>query len=134
MIRRRLNDAGLFGRRPVKEPYISDRNRAARVAWARAHLNWTQSDSHGVEPLHSIRGNMDRFVYEQMLQNVMLPVARASTRLRYPFHQDNDPKQTSNHIKTAWAQVPLYVLTYLIQSMPRRCQAVIDSRGFGTEY
>uniref|UniRef100_A0A8R1EAE2 HTH_Tnp_Tc3_2 domain-containing protein n=1 Tax=Caenorhabditis japonica TaxID=281687 RepID=A0A8R1EAE2_CAEJA len=31
-IRRRLNDAGLFGRRPVKTPHISDRNRAARVA------------------------------------------------------------------------------------------------------
>uniref|UniRef100_A0A8R1IZD0 HTH_Tnp_Tc3_2 domain-containing protein n=1 Tax=Caenorhabditis japonica TaxID=281687 RepID=A0A8R1IZD0_CAEJA len=42
-IRRRLNDAGMFGKRPVKKPYISDRNRAARVAWARAHLNWTQS-------------------------------------------------------------------------------------------
>uniref|UniRef100_A0A8R1DZK9 BHLH domain-containing protein n=1 Tax=Caenorhabditis japonica TaxID=281687 RepID=A0A8R1DZK9_CAEJA len=44
-IRRRLNDAGMFGRRPVKKPYISDRNRAARVAWARAHLNWTQTFS-----------------------------------------------------------------------------------------
>uniref|UniRef100_A0A8R1IGE2 HTH_Tnp_Tc3_2 domain-containing protein n=1 Tax=Caenorhabditis japonica TaxID=281687 RepID=A0A8R1IGE2_CAEJA len=42
-IRQRLNDAGLFGKRPVKKQYISDRNRAARVAWARAHLNWTQS-------------------------------------------------------------------------------------------
>uniref|UniRef100_A0A8R1ENN4 HTH_Tnp_Tc3_2 domain-containing protein n=1 Tax=Caenorhabditis japonica TaxID=281687 RepID=A0A8R1ENN4_CAEJA len=38
-IRRRLNYAGMFGRRPVKKPNISDRNRAARVAWARAHLN-----------------------------------------------------------------------------------------------
>uniref|UniRef100_A0A8R1IFH8 HTH_Tnp_Tc3_2 domain-containing protein n=1 Tax=Caenorhabditis japonica TaxID=281687 RepID=A0A8R1IFH8_CAEJA len=44
-IRRRLNDTGMFGRRPVKKPYISDRKRAARVAWARAHLNWTQSQA-----------------------------------------------------------------------------------------
>uniref|UniRef100_A0A8R1I3W1 HTH_Tnp_Tc3_2 domain-containing protein n=1 Tax=Caenorhabditis japonica TaxID=281687 RepID=A0A8R1I3W1_CAEJA len=38
-IRQRLNDAGLFGRRLVKKPYICDRNRAARVAWARAQLD-----------------------------------------------------------------------------------------------
>lgn len=40
-ITRRLNEAGLFGRRSVKKPFISDRNRAARVAWAKEHLNWT---------------------------------------------------------------------------------------------
>uniref|UniRef100_A0A8R1EIV3 Uncharacterized protein n=1 Tax=Caenorhabditis japonica TaxID=281687 RepID=A0A8R1EIV3_CAEJA len=69
---------------------------------------------------------MDRFVYEQILQNVMLPFARASLRVRYSFQQDNDPKHTFNHIKTAWAQIPQSLLTNLIQSMPRRCQAVID--------
>uniref|UniRef100_A0A8R1HZ05 HTH_Tnp_Tc3_2 domain-containing protein n=1 Tax=Caenorhabditis japonica TaxID=281687 RepID=A0A8R1HZ05_CAEJA len=151
-IRQRLIDAGMFGRRPVKKPYISDRNRAARVAWARAHLNWTQSQwervlwsdesksmlfgldgisyakrpvgtrfnpkyqtptvkhsggnvmvwscfsCYGVGPLHRIRGNMNRFVYEHILQNVMLPFALASPRLRYSFQQDYDPKHTSNHI------------------------------------
>uniref|UniRef100_A0A8R1II39 Uncharacterized protein n=1 Tax=Caenorhabditis japonica TaxID=281687 RepID=A0A8R1II39_CAEJA len=79
----------------------------------------------------------------------MLPFARASLRVRYSFQQDNDPKHTFNHIKeelekcvfgirarnadqnfsqlqTAWAQIPQYLLTNLIQSMPRRCQAVID--------
>uniref|UniRef100_A0A8R1ICG9 HTH_Tnp_Tc3_2 domain-containing protein n=1 Tax=Caenorhabditis japonica TaxID=281687 RepID=A0A8R1ICG9_CAEJA len=160
-IRRRLNNAGMFGRRPVKKPYICDRNRAARVAWARAHLNWTQSQwervfwsdeskfllfgldgisyakrpvgtrfnskyqtptvkhdggnvmvwscfsSFGVGPLHRIRSNMNRFVYEHILQNVMLPFARASPRLRYSFLQDNDPKHTSNHIiENCVAQVP----------------------------
>uniref|UniRef100_A0A8R1DFX3 Uncharacterized protein n=1 Tax=Caenorhabditis japonica TaxID=281687 RepID=A0A8R1DFX3_CAEJA len=103
--------------------------------------------SHVLGPLHRIRGNMDRFVYEQILQNVMLPFARASLWVRYSFQQDNDPKHTSNHIKnwfatdrvtvmewpikfsqlqTAWAQIPQSVLT----NLPRRCQAVIDSRGF----
>uniref|UniRef100_A0A8R1EK00 Na_H_Exchanger domain-containing protein n=1 Tax=Caenorhabditis japonica TaxID=281687 RepID=A0A8R1EK00_CAEJA len=83
-------------------------------------------NSHGLGPLHRIRGNMDRFVYEQILQNVMLPFARASLKVRYSFQQDNDSKHTSNHIKTAWAQIPQSVLT----NLPRRCQAVIDSRGF----
>uniref|UniRef100_A0A8R1I7A8 Uncharacterized protein n=1 Tax=Caenorhabditis japonica TaxID=281687 RepID=A0A8R1I7A8_CAEJA len=63
--------------------------------------------SHGLGPLHRIRSNMDCFVYEQILQNVMLPFARGSLR-------------------TAWAQIPQSVLT----NLPRRCQAVIDSQGF----
>uniref|UniRef100_A0A8R1HG12 Tc1-like transposase DDE domain-containing protein n=1 Tax=Caenorhabditis japonica TaxID=281687 RepID=A0A8R1HG12_CAEJA len=49
---------------------------------------------------------MDRFVYEHILQNVMLPFARVPPRLRYSFQQDNDPKHTSNNIITAWAQIP----------------------------
>uniref|UniRef100_A0A8R1E800 Transposable element Tcb1 transposase n=2 Tax=Caenorhabditis japonica TaxID=281687 RepID=A0A8R1E800_CAEJA len=165
----------MFGRTPVMKPYISDHNRAARVAWARAQLNRTQSEwervlwtdeskfmlfgsdgisyvrrpvgsrfntkyqtptvkhdggnemvwscfsTHEVGPLNRIRGNMDRFVYEQILQNVMLPFALASPKVFYSFQQDNDPKHTSNHIKTAWAQMPQSVLTNLIQSMSRRC-------------
>uniref|UniRef100_A0A8R1HSS9 Glucose-6-phosphate 1-dehydrogenase n=1 Tax=Caenorhabditis japonica TaxID=281687 RepID=A0A8R1HSS9_CAEJA len=39
-IRRRLTENGLHGRRPVKKPLISEKNRKARVAWAKAHVNW----------------------------------------------------------------------------------------------
>uniref|UniRef100_A0A8R1ILT1 HTH_Tnp_Tc3_2 domain-containing protein n=1 Tax=Caenorhabditis japonica TaxID=281687 RepID=A0A8R1ILT1_CAEJA len=39
-IMRRLQANGLHGRRPVRKPFISEKNRRARVAWARAHLNW----------------------------------------------------------------------------------------------
>lgn len=40
-IRYRLQVAGLHGRQPVKKPFISAKNRKARVEWAKAHLNWT---------------------------------------------------------------------------------------------
>uniref|UniRef100_A0A8R1IVS3 Uncharacterized protein n=1 Tax=Caenorhabditis japonica TaxID=281687 RepID=A0A8R1IVS3_CAEJA len=59
---------------------------------------WSCFSSHEVGPLHRIRGNMDRFVYEQILQNVMLPFARVFPKVRYLFQQDNDPKHKSNHI------------------------------------
>ncbi|GBO27666.1 Transposable element Tcb1 transposase [Araneus ventricosus] len=36
-IRRRLQAAGLNGRRPVKKPIISTKNRTACVEWAKAH-------------------------------------------------------------------------------------------------
>uniref|UniRef100_A0A8R1EMM4 Tc1-like transposase DDE domain-containing protein n=1 Tax=Caenorhabditis japonica TaxID=281687 RepID=A0A8R1EMM4_CAEJA len=42
--------------------------------------------------------------------------------------------QKFSQLQTAWAQIPQSLVTNLIQSMPRRCQAVIDSRGFPTKY
>uniref|UniRef100_A0A8R1IHD8 HTH_Tnp_Tc3_2 domain-containing protein n=1 Tax=Caenorhabditis japonica TaxID=281687 RepID=A0A8R1IHD8_CAEJA len=39
-IRRRLQVAGLHGRRPVKKPLVSLKNRKARVEWAKQHLSW----------------------------------------------------------------------------------------------
>ncbi|CAD6191363.1 unnamed protein product [Caenorhabditis auriculariae] len=43
-VKRRLNAAGIMGRRPVNKPLISEKNRAARVKWAKEHLNWTRQD------------------------------------------------------------------------------------------
>lgn len=43
-VQRRLVDAKLFSRRPTKKPLVSERNRAARLAFARRHLNWTVND------------------------------------------------------------------------------------------
>ncbi|CAD6199338.1 unnamed protein product [Caenorhabditis auriculariae] len=43
-VKRRLNAAGIMGRRPVKKPLISEKNRVARVKWAKEHLNWTRRD------------------------------------------------------------------------------------------
>jgi hypothetical protein len=43
-IQRRLIQAKLFSRRPVKKPLVSRRNRLARLAFARQHINWTIHD------------------------------------------------------------------------------------------
>ncbi|CAD6194870.1 unnamed protein product [Caenorhabditis auriculariae] len=43
-VKRRLNAAGIMGRRPVNKPLISEKNRVARVKWAKEHLNWTRQD------------------------------------------------------------------------------------------
>lgn len=40
-VRRILNNAKLFGRRPAKKPLISVKNRKARKTFAREHLHWT---------------------------------------------------------------------------------------------
>uniref|UniRef100_A0AC34RLD5 Transposase n=1 Tax=Panagrolaimus sp. JU765 TaxID=591449 RepID=A0AC34RLD5_9BILA len=40
-IGRRLNAAGLFGRVPIKKPWISAKNRRARIEFAKAHVDWS---------------------------------------------------------------------------------------------
>lgn len=40
-VNRRLNDAGLYGRHAAKKPLVSQKNRKARLAFARRHVNWT---------------------------------------------------------------------------------------------
>ena len=40
-INRRLRENELFARRPAKKHWISKKNRAARIAFAKRHLHWT---------------------------------------------------------------------------------------------
>ncbi|CAD6189707.1 unnamed protein product [Caenorhabditis auriculariae] len=249
-VKRRLNAAGIMGRRPVKKPLISEKNRAARVKWAKEHLNWTRQDwnkilwsdeskfllfgsdgiqwvrrpigsryhpkyqlptvkhgggscmvwgafsGSGIGPLHRVNGIMDKHVYKDILQNQMLPHLRAMGRGSV-YHQDNDPKHTSLFVKvrkltsnsygyetqdwfksrrvnvmgwpsqspdlnpiehlweelerrcankrakkcnekfaqllSEWNQIPMSTIDTLLNSMQRRCQAVIDARGFATK-
>lgn len=236
--KRRLNHGNLFGRRPMKKPLVSLKNRKARVAFAKKHLNWTSqqwakvlfSDESkfmmfgsdgiqyvrrpkgtrndpkfqlptvkhgggnimvwgcfsrdGVGPLHLIEETMDRFVYRDILKDVMLPHAKDKMCRGWIFQQDNDPKHASNllkeffktkkirvlewpsqspdlnpiehawehlgrqmhgktpsnkkvlfeMLKEEWNKIPLNVVIKLIDSMPKRCQAVIDSKGYPTKY
>uniref|UniRef100_A0A8R1DYW2 Tc1-like transposase DDE domain-containing protein n=1 Tax=Caenorhabditis japonica TaxID=281687 RepID=A0A8R1DYW2_CAEJA len=152
-IKRRLQVAGLHGRRPVKKPLVSLKNRKARVEWAKQHLSWglvselitsgaTNRSSicsvlmvfngfdvllapdmllsiyqcptvkHGggsvmvwgcfsdpsMGQLKRIVGTMDRYVYEDILENTMRPWARANLSRPWVFQQDNYPKHTSGHV------------------------------------
>ena len=236
--KRRLNDAELFGRRPVKKPFVSVKNRNARIKFAKEHLNWTReqwskvlwSDESkfmlfgsdgikfvrrpkghrndpkyqlptvkhgggnvmvwgcfrrdGVGPIHQVTGIMDKEMYKDIINRVMLPHAKRVMPRGWIFQQDNDPKHTSKvvkeffktkkirvlewpsqspdlnpiehlweHverqisgrkptnqnalftiIKDAWEKISIDVLIKLVDSMPRRCQAVIDAKGFPTKY
>ena len=43
-IRKRLLRSGLRGCKAKKKPKVSEKQRKARIAWAKEHLNWTSED------------------------------------------------------------------------------------------
>ena len=43
-IRKRLLQSGLRGCKAKKKPKVSEKQRKARIAWAKEHLNWTSED------------------------------------------------------------------------------------------
>uniref|UniRef100_A0A8R1HUS4 HTH_Tnp_Tc3_2 domain-containing protein n=1 Tax=Caenorhabditis japonica TaxID=281687 RepID=A0A8R1HUS4_CAEJA len=188
-IKRRLQANGLHGRRPVRKPFISEKNRRARVAWARAHLNWGRAEwakhiwsdeskfnmfgsdgnawirrpvgarylpkyqlptvKHGggscmvwgcfsagsMWPLRRIQGVMDRFQYDDILENTMRSWAlRNELERRLKGVRATNVDQKFAQLEAAWKTIPLSVVDTLLDSMPRRCQAVIDAKGFATKY
>lgn len=145
---------------------------------------WGCFSANGLGPLHRINGIMDRWVYKNILEDVMLPYAEWEMPIRWTFQQDNDPKHTSRVVKTwfehnninvmkwppqspdlnpienlwsivdknidrnnvknsddffirlqsAWNNITQDTIDHLIESMPRRCKAVIENKGFATKY
>lgn len=49
------------------------------------------------------------------------------------LHAKND-EQKFEQLKEKWAAIPVEVINHLIDTMPRRCQAVIDAKGYPTKY
>jgi hypothetical protein len=50
-------------------------------------------------------------------------------------HRDvNTAEQLFNVLQTAWEGLPVQLLEDLVDSMPRRCAAVIESKGWPTTY
>ncbi|GBM74025.1 Transposable element Tcb1 transposase [Araneus ventricosus] len=138
----------------------------------------------GIGPLRRIQGIMDKFQYEDILENTLRPYARNSLGRGFISQQDNDPKHRFKHIQNwfsrrqvtllnwpsqspelniidgiwtelerrlvrrnarnidekfsqleeEWKKMPLSFTQTLLDSMPRRCQAVIDAKGFATKY
>lgn len=77
---------------------------------------WTCFSGHGVGPFHQIDITMDRFVYKNILETVMLPYAEWEMPIRWVFQHDNDPKHTSKLVKDWFIANGIQVLDWPAQS------------------
>ena len=77
---------------------------------------WGCFSGKGMGPIHHIDGIMDRFMYRDILQNLMLPYAENEMPLQYRFQQDNEPKRTSKICKEWLQNNRIQVLNWLAQS------------------
>jgi hypothetical protein len=59
---------------------------------------------------------MDRFVYRDILQNVMLPYAEWEMPLRFVFQHDNDPKHTARLVQEWFQNNNVEILQWPAQS------------------
>jgi transposase len=64
---------------------------------------WGAFSRNGTGPIHRIDGIMDRFVYLQILRDILEPYAEDFLPLNWVFQQDNDPKHTARIVKQ-WLQ------------------------------
>uniref|UniRef100_A0A1I7UX96 DDE_3 domain-containing protein n=1 Tax=Caenorhabditis tropicalis TaxID=1561998 RepID=A0A1I7UX96_9PELO len=65
--------------------------------------------------------------------NVIEPLwEELERRLKGKFASNMDQKFAQ--LQAAWSQIPQSTIDALIDSMPRRCQAVIDNKGYPTKY
>ena len=77
---------------------------------------WGCFTAHGLGPLHRINGIMDRFVYKNIMAEVMLPYVEWNMPLKWIFQQDNDPKHTSLLVKQWFQQNSINVINWPPQS------------------
>lgn len=71
--------------------------------WGGSVMVWGCFSGNYVGPLHKIDGIMDRFVYRDILQNVMYPFADEETPIRWLYQHDNHPKHMAKVVKS-WLQ------------------------------
>uniref|UniRef100_A0A8R1E2R5 DDE_3 domain-containing protein n=1 Tax=Caenorhabditis japonica TaxID=281687 RepID=A0A8R1E2R5_CAEJA len=178
------SDGTKWVRRPIGTRY-SPKYQVATVKHGGGNcMVWGCFSETAMGPLRRVNGIMDRYQYEDILENTMRPWALRNIGRAFVFQQDNDPKHTSLHVRSwfqrrrvvvldwprqspdlnpiehlweelerqlagvrasnagqkfaqleaAWKAMPLSVVHALLDSMPRRCQAVIDAKGFATKY
>lgn len=148
-------------------------------------MMWGCMSSAGVGNMHFIEGNMNQYMYLDILrQHLAASAQKLGINNNYRFYQDNDPKHTSYRVRTwllyncrnviktpaqspdlnvienlwltlknkvnsapisnrnelkvkiteAWDTISPEYTRKLVESMPRRLQAVIDNEGGPTKY
>lgn len=116
----KFNRFGSDGSRYVRRRVNEEFNRKCMVPTVKGGggsvMIWGSFSSKGVGPIHRIVGIMDRFVYVDILADVLEPYADDNLPLNWVFQQDNDPKHTSRLAKQWFQDHHVKVLEWPAQS------------------
>lgn len=93
------SDGIKYIRRPVNKRYDAIRYQVPTIKCAHGGgsvaMVWGCFSRYGVGPLVRIEGNMDRFMYENILKTQIIPYSKENMPSGWYFQHDNDPKHTS---------------------------------------
>ncbi|OXA40728.1 Transposable element Tcb1 transposase [Folsomia candida] len=113
---------------------------------------WGCFSSAGPGNMEFVETTMNQHIYQDILNgNVKSSAAKLALGRRYIFQQDNDPKHTAKsteirktpipnktelqkRIIEAWNATSPEVTGHLVDSMNRRCTAVLEAKGGPTRY
>ncbi|GBL87675.1 Transposable element Tcb2 transposase [Araneus ventricosus] len=90
---------------------------------------WGCVSSLGMGPLRRIQGIMDKFQYEDILENTMRPYALNSLGHGFIFQQTNNPKHRSKHIQNWFSRSHVTLLDW-----PSQSQDLNIFRGYGPSW
>jgi len=99
-----------------------------------------QQDSDPKHTAHIIRDYLGRQAFETLDWPSQSPDLNPIENLwsilddKLKYRKSNTPEELFKTIEDGWYDLPASLLTKLVESMPRRCQAVIDSNGYATKY
>uniref|UniRef100_A0A914D0N1 Transposase n=1 Tax=Acrobeloides nanus TaxID=290746 RepID=A0A914D0N1_9BILA len=102
-----LIKAGLRGRRPAKKPWISKKNRSARLKFAKEHKDWTIDQWKRIlwsdESKKNLFGSDGiRFVRRPAGKRFDPKYQKPTVKHSKSVMQDNDPKHTSKYVRRWW--------------------------------
>lgn len=110
------SDGKSYVRRTAGEAFNNNRTKPTVKGGGGSALIWGCMSMNGTGPIHRITGIMDRFVYLDIVKNVLLPFAKDKMRKNWIYQADNDPKHTARVVKEFLAKKKINAMKWPAQS------------------
>jgi hypothetical protein len=113
------------------------------LPFARANMGRNWCFQHDNDPKHKAK-TVTRWLETNRISVLQWPAQSpdlnpienlwCETERRLGGRKFNNEDSLFNAVRKAWLEIPKERLERLVESMPRRCRAVIESRGYATKY
>lgn len=110
------SDGRMFVRRPKNKEFDPKYTKKTVKHGGGSLMLWGCFSASGVGPIYWINGKMCAVDYVEILKNQMLPYSEEEMPLKWEFMQDNDPKHSSNLVKSWFQENKVAVMDWPSQS------------------